>query len=109
MQLNVASKIKFENAIYVSLQLKDGKLCYELEYDSDNYDGEPDKLFKLYKKTDGIYSREIRQTGFLKNKPLKDGEYLFVFNRTKLFVKFTNNEISYKLEDLVIETEPDLS
>jgi hypothetical protein len=109
MQLNVASKIKFDNAIYVSLQLEDGKLRYELEYDSDNYDGEPDKLFKLYKITDGIYYRAIFHSAILKNKPLKDGEYLFIFNRTKLSVKFTNNEISYKLEDLLIDTEPDLS
>lgn len=58
-------------------------------------------------KYQNIYYKKVRHNPIERNKPLKDGFYLFVFNKTKLFVEFTNNKISYELED--IETELGLS
>lgn len=114
--MDITSKIYLEIGVFVCLNLKDGKLHYELEYNEENYDGEPYDNFNVYEKNDNgmktyqnIHYKNIRHNPIEKNKPLKEGYYLFVFNRTKIFIELNNNKISYELEDIGIETEIDLS
>ena len=111
--MDITSKIYLEIGVFVCLNLKDGKLHYELEYD-----GEPYDKFNVYEKSDTgmktyqtIHYNNVRHNPIEKNKPLKEGYYLFIFNRTKIFIEFNKNKISYELEDIGIgiETEIDLS
>jgi hypothetical protein len=114
--MDITSKIYLENGVFVCLNLKDGKLNYELEYNEEKYDGEPYDNFNVYEKNDfgtkkykNNYYKNVRHNQIEKNKPLKEGYYLFLFNRTKIFIELNNNKISYELEDIGIETEIDLS
>ena len=114
--MDITSKIYLEIGVFVCLNLKDGKLHYELEYNEEKYDGEPYDKFNVYEKNDtgtnkyhNVYYKKVIHSPITKNKPLKEGFYLFVFNKTKLFIEFINNKISYELEDIGIETEIDLS
>jgi hypothetical protein len=116
--MDITSKINLENGVFVRLELEEGRLSYELEYDEDHYLGnlttrEPYNKFYVYEKNDtgikryrGIKYKKINTQGYLeKPKPLQEGFYLFVFNKTKLFVELSNNRISYELEDVGIETD----
>jgi hypothetical protein len=115
--MDITSKIYLENGVFVCLSLKDDKLDYELEYNEEKYDGEPYNKFNVYKKiNDGtkiyknVYYENVRHNSIEKNKPLKEGYYLFVFNKTKIFIELNNNKISYELENNGIEkSEFDLS
>lgn len=114
--MDIISKIYLENGVFICLNLKDGKLYYELEYNEEKYYGEPYGNFNVYEKNDSgmkkyknINYKNVRHNPIEKNKSLKEGYYLFVFNRTKIFIELNNNKISYELEDIGIETEIDLS
>ena len=113
--MEILSKLKLENNIVVCLNLKNNNLHYELEYEN-NYDGEPYEKFSVYEKNDkgsnqynNTCYEKVKQSSITKNKPLKEGSYLFIFNRTKMFIDFVNNKISYELEDIGFEKEIDLS
>ena len=112
--MNITSKISLDNGVFICLNLKKGKLYYELEYNEEKYDGEPYDNFYIYEKNDtgmkkyqNIHYKTVNHNSLEKNKPLKDGYYLFVFNKTKLFIELNNNKISYELEDIGIETDTD--
>jgi len=114
--MNIISKIKLQNNIFICLNLKNNNLCYELEYNEDNYNDEPYDIFYVYKKKDtgtirykNIFYEKIKHSDFTKNKQLKEGLYLFIFNRTKIFIEFSDNKISYEMEDIGIEELIDLS
>lgn len=113
--MDITSKIYLENCVFVCLNLKDGELDYDLEYNEEKYDGEPYDKFNVYEKNDAgtnkyknVYYKKVRHNPIERNNPLKEGHYLFVFNRTKIFIELNNNKISYELEDIGIETEIDL-
>ena len=112
--MDINTKINLENNIYICLNLKDNKLDYNLEYDKTNYE-DPCNKFNVYKKDDNglfkynnIFYERIKYKYFQKNIPLNEGSYLFIFNKTKLFIEFVNNKISYEMEDINIEELPDL-
>jgi hypothetical protein len=115
--MDIVSKIKLENNIVICLNIKDDKLQYELEYDESIYDEEPYDKFNVYRKKydetqiryKNVYYEKVKHSPILKNTPLKEGFYLFIFNKTKLFIEFLNNKISYEMEDIGVETEIDLS
>jgi hypothetical protein len=114
--MDITSKIYLETNVFICLNLQNNKLYYELEYNEEKYDEEAYNKFNVYEKNDtginkyhDIYYKKIIHSPITKNKLLKEGFYLFVFNKTKLFIEFINNKISYELEDIGIETETDLS
>lgn len=113
--MDITSKIYLENGVFICLNLHGGKLYYDLEYNEEHYDGEPYDNFNVYEKNNrgvniyqNIYYEKISHNSIEKNKPLKEGSYLFVFNRTKIFIELNNNKISYELEADGIETIIDL-
>lgn len=113
--MDISSRIKFENNVFICLTLDCGKLRYELEYDENIYDGEPYDVFSVYKKQDTgkikyktDHYEKVSHSPLTKNKPLKCGSYLFQFNKTKIHVEFTNSIISYELEDDGIKDDSDL-
>jgi len=102
--MEITSKVCLEYKMFICFQLKNGKLEYELEYDEkyEEEDEEPYDKFNVYE----ILNKDkikIHQTSITRNKSLKEGHYLFVFNKTKLFVNFINNKISYEIEELKIK------
>lgn len=114
--MNITSKIYLETNINVCLNIVNCKLYYELECINNNFDEEYYKKFNIYKKNNeglikykNIYYKQIHVSQIEKNKPLAEGVYLFVFNKTKIFIEFMNNKISFETEDDGIETEIDLS
>lgn len=115
--MEIVSKIKLENNMFICINIKDDKLQYELEYDVNMYDGEPYDKFNVYRKKydetpikyKNVYYEKVKHSSITKNKPLKEGLYLFIFNKTKIFIEFLHNKISYKMEDIGVETEIDLS
>jgi hypothetical protein len=105
--MDITSKIYLDNGVFVCLNLQNGKLQYELEYNEEKYDGEPYDKFNVYEKNDAetnkyhnVYYKKVIHSSITKNKPLKEGLYLFVFNKTKLYIEFINNKISYELKDI---------
>lgn len=115
--MEIVSKIKLENNMNICLNIKDDKLYYELDFDINIYDGEPyDKFYVYRKKYDETtikykndYYEKVKHSSITKNKTLKEGFYLFIFNKTKIFIEFLNNKISYEQEDNGVENEIDLS
>ena len=114
--MEITSKIKLENGVFVCIHLIDDKLHYELEYNQNDFDGEPYDKFRVYERTNtggtfkykNSYFKKIRLCAIDRNRPLKSGVFLFVFNRTKIFIEFIDNNISYELEDTGIEDDSDL-
>ena len=111
----INSKIRLENNMFIVLILQNNNLYYELDYDEEMYIGEPYDEFNVYKHNPSgtliinrIYYDKIPHNSIEKNNKLTDGNYLFMFNRTKLYVEFVHNKISYKLEDTGVEYADDL-
>lgn len=113
--MEINSKIYLEYGIFIDLNLKDGKLEYDLDYD-EKYDMEPYDNFCIYEKNDAgnfkyknFFYNRIKICYFQKDKPLKEGSYLFTFNKTNIFIEFMNNKITYELEEYIgMEEVPDL-
>lgn len=113
--MDISSKICVENNVYILFELKNGLLYYNLECEGD-YDVSIYKMFSAYKQIDtnngpfnynNVSYNKIKHNAIEKNKKLKEGNYLFIFNRTKIFVTFTGNKISYELEDVGINYDID--
>ena len=114
--MKILSSISLENNIYIMLSLDNSKLEYILEYEDDKEDYPSYDNFNVYVKNDNgtikykdIHYKKITNNSILKNKKLTEGFYLFIFNKTKLFVEFINNKITYEIEDIGIENIEDLS
>ena len=113
--MDINSKIRLENNMFVILILQNNELYYELEYDEEVYIGEPYDEFNVYKynqsgkhKINGNFYDKIIHNSIERNQPLNNGNYLFKFNHTKLYIEFIYNKITYKLEDIDIVDANDL-
>lgn len=114
--MDISSKICVENNIAILFELKNGLLYYDLKCEGDYDVISIYKMFIAYKQIDtnnGLFNynnvsyNKIKHNAIEKNKKLKEGNYLFIFNRTKIFVTFTGNKISYELEDVGIICDMD--
>lgn len=112
--MDICSNIKLENDIYIYLILKNGRLDYKLEYPNCKYNciiwcekcENINNNFNIYEKKEKgfvIYNsfnyEKIKINQIEKDRSLNPGCYLFVYNKTKLFVEFIENKISYYIED----------
>jgi hypothetical protein len=118
MELN--SKINLETYIYIEFNLSNNKLNFELINKYDNNDSDNDDLdiyqLKLYKQNingiinyNNINYTEINLNPLLKNKKLDEGYYLFIYNKTKLFIEFNDNKILFEIENIGVNREIDIS
>lgn len=100
-------KIEIERLVYLSLEIRDNYMFF---YDEDNieeYDEENRTInLKLYERNDnGITSyqnlnyTEIKFCPIEKNCVSNYGQYLFIYNKSVVFVNYNLNNFSFRIDD----------
>jgi hypothetical protein len=108
--MKLSSKIDLDKFIYIEFILLNNKLEFKLINISEDMEELNEVKIFLYKKInapDFNYNtyHEIITSPLLKNKKLDEGNYLFMYNTTQLFVEFTGNKITFKLEYIEIDDD----
>ena len=106
--INLQSNIYLERRACISLRSKNNELYCKLTFNEDYYDEhvevDPYEQVNIYKQINcpsyNVYYEKITCSRIEETKLGECGFYLFVFNKSNLFVKFLSDEISYKLENI---------